>query len=83
MRSLSLFSSDDLLAITNLTPGSVTPLGILNDIEYCVNFYLDSEFMGNRISVHPNDNTTTVRLMADDLKNLIKAHGNSAEYAEI
>lgn len=83
LRALSFASADDLLAIMGLTPGSVTPLGILNDEERRVHFYLDSEFSGNMIGVHPNDNTATVWLKADDLIALIREHGNEADYVRI
>lgn len=66
-----------------LTPGSVTPLGILNDNERKVHFYLDIEFVGNKIGVHPNDNTATVWMQANDLMNLVREHGNEAEFVEI
>lgn len=83
LRVLSFASSDDLLAIMGLTPGSVTPLGILNDNERKVHFYLDIEFVGNKIGVHPNDNTATVWMQANDLMNLVREHGNEAEFVEI
>lgn len=83
LRVLSFASSDDLLAIMGLTPGSVTPLGILNDNECKVHFYLDIEFVGNKIGVHPNDNTATVWMQANDLMNLVREHGNEAEFVEI
>ena len=42
--------------------------------------YLDAEFSGSMIGVHPNDNTATVWMQADDLMELIKKHGNEAEF---
>ena len=66
-----------------LHPGSVTPLGILNDAEHRVHFYLDSEFAGNKIGVHPNDNTATVWMQADDLIKIIQNHGNATEYTSL
>lgn len=83
LRALSFASADDLFAIMRLFPGSVTPLGILNDAEHRVHFYLDSEFAGNKIGVHPNDNTATVWMQADDLIQLIQKHGNEAVITEI
>lgn len=83
LRALTFASAEDLLAIMGLTPGSVSPLGILNDAEHRVHFYLDQAFSGNRIGVHPNDNTATVWLRADDLMCLICAHGNHAEFTEV
>lgn len=83
LRPLSFASADDLLAIMGLLPGSVTPLGILNDTAHRVYFYLDSEFAGNKIGVHPNDNTATVWMQADDLMRLIQKHGNEASFTTL
>jgi len=83
LRNLSFASAEDLLQILGLTPGAVTPLGLLNDEERRVHLYLDAFFAGNRIGVHPNDNTATVWLWADDVMRLIQEHGNTAEYVEI
>lgn len=83
LRSLSFASADDLFLIMGLLPGSVTPLGILNDTECKVHVYLDAEFWGNKIGVHPNDNTATIWMQADDLMKLIQKHGNEALFVEI
>ena len=83
LRTLSFASAEDLLAIMQLTSGSVSPLGILNDAELRVHFYLDAEFKGNKIGIHPNDNTATVGMQADDLMKLIQKHGNEASFVEI
>lgn len=83
LRALTFASAEDLSDILNLIPGAVTPLGLLNDGEHRVHFYLDREFMGNRIGVHPNENTATVWMQADDLMKLILAHGNEAKYTEV
>ena len=84
-KALSLASGDDLFAIMKLEPGSVTPLGLLNDDEKRVEFYLDKSFLeGNaRIGCHPNDNTATVWLNIKDLLTLIKEHGNTVHIVEI
>lgn len=79
LRALSFASEEDLLTYLGLTPGSVTPLGLLTDPEHRIHFYLDAEFVGNKIGVHPNDNTATVWMQADDLVRLIRAHGNDVE----
>lgn len=77
-RPISFASENDLMTILNLIPGSVTPLGLLNDQELKVSFYLDKEFLTGKeiIGVHPNDNTATLWLKVEDLINLIKDHGN-------
>ena len=83
LRALSFASTEELFSIMELTPGAVTPLGILNDTESRVHFYLDEEYIGNKIGVHPNDNTETIWMQADDLMGLIQKHGNEAEYVKI
>ncbi len=83
LRALSFASADDLFAIMGLRPGSVTPLGILNDEDCRVHFFLDSEFDGNIIGIHPNDNTATVWLQARDLIKLIQEHGNEAMLVDV
>ncbi len=84
-RKLSFASPDDLMAILGLIPGAVTPLGLLNDGERRVIFYLDSAFIGEPglIGVHPNDNTATVWMKTEDLVEMIKEHGNDVNYFEI
>ena len=67
----------------HLTPGSVTPLGLLNDPDRSVQFYLDRDFEGGRIGVHPNDNTATVWLSTRDLLDLLREHGSPVQWAEI
>ena len=78
-----LYRLDELDEILGVSPGSVGPLGILNDTECRVHFYMDDEFKGNRVGVHPNENTATLWMSADDLLNLIQDHGNIAEYVRM
>lgn len=83
LKNLSFASPEDLLNILKLTPGSVTPLGLLNDEENKVHFYLDQEFNGGKIGVHPNDNTATVWLNTSDLIKIIESSGNEVTVTEI
>lgn len=76
-RPLTFASAEELKEILGLTPGSVTPLGLLNDEENRVAFYLDDCFLEkDLIGVHPNDNTATVWLHATDLLTLLREHGS-------
>lgn len=77
-RSLSFASEIDLLDLLDLHLGSVTPLGLLNDKEHKVQFFLDKDFTEEPklIGVHPNDNTATVWLKTQDLIEIINQHGN-------
>lgn len=70
--------------LLGLMPGAVTPLGILNDSEKKVKFFLDEELVnGGLIGVHPNDNTATVWLKTTELIDIIKKHGNEVEAVRI
>lgn len=85
IRSLSFASEHDLMTMLGLVPGSVTPLGILNHDEINVKVFLDQNFFESFgiIGVHPNDNTATVWMKAEDLVSIIKEHGNEIEIVEI
>ena len=82
-RPLSFASDEDLLNILGLTPGSVTPFGLLNDKDSRVIFYIDEFFKDKKIGVHPNDNRATVWIKSNDLVNIIKESGNSCFYIEM
>ena len=84
-RALSFASENDLMNIMRLIPGSVTPLGILNDKEVKVKLFIDRDFLESPgiIGIHPNENTATVWLKIEDLINIIKEHGNQVEVIEI
>lgn len=83
-RNLSFASPEDLMNIMGLIPGAVSPLGILNDTELKVHFYIDKDFMNDShlIGIHPNDNTATVWLKIEDLIEIIKEHGNDVNVIE-
>ncbi len=84
-RPLSFASEQDLMGIMNLIAGSVTPLGLLNDNELKVIFYLDKDFLNGKqiIGVHPNDNTATLWLKVTDLIDIIQEHGNQVNIVEL
>ena len=84
-RKLSFASENDLMEIMNLIPGAVTPLGLLNDKDIKITFYLDKEFLNDKaiIGVHPNDNTATIWLKVEDLVVIIKEHGNQVNIVKI
>lgn len=84
-KPLSFASEEDLKKYLGLTPGSVTPIGLLDDTECKVKFFLDSEFLeGNGIiGVHPDINTATMWLKTEDLIALIREHGTEVELFSI
>lgn len=83
LRSLSFASPEDLKKYMDLTPGAVTPLGLLNVEEAPITMYLDAEFKDSIIGIHPNENTATVWLQGDDLVALLRENGCEVEIVEI
>lgn len=79
-RKLQFASEDDLYKYMKLIRGSVTPLGTMNDDECFVQVFIDAYYVGRQISIHPNENTATIYLNCDDLMQVIREHGNSAQY---
>lgn len=84
-RPLSFASEQELMSIMNLIAGSVTPLGLLNDNDLKVAFYLDKDFLNGKqiIGIHPNENTATLWLKIEDLISIIKEHGNEVNIVEL
>ena len=82
-RPLSFASPQLLDEILGLIPGSVTPLGILNDEERRVEVLLDSAFEEKRIAMHPNENTATLWMQEEDLAGIVREHGNGYRYVEL
>lgn len=84
-RRLSFASPEDMEALLGLTPGSVSPLGLLNDREHRVHYYLDQDLAGEEalVGMHPNENTASIWLKPADLIALIQEHGNEVTVVEI
>ena len=70
-KELNIYNQE-LNNILKLKPGSVTPLGIINDKDNIVTLIIDNELKGKKILVHPNTNTKTIVLSYDDLIKFIE-----------
>lgn len=85
-RRLTFCSENDLFDKLGLTPGSVTPFGLLNDKDNLVKFYLDEDLVlsdEDIIGIHPNDNTATIWMKSSDLIDIIKDSGNEVKIIKI
>ena len=78
-RPLSFADECNLMDVLALTPGSVTPFGLLNDKDCKAQLYLDEDFLNapGTIGIHPNDNTATVWLHTEDLIRLLREQGHN------
>lgn len=84
-KPLTFASPEELQQLLGLIPGAVTPFGLLNDTECKVHFYIDRDFWqgSGRIGVHPNDNTATVWLQAEELTALLREHGTAVDVVDL
>lgn len=84
-RRLSFASAGDLKEMLDVLPGSVSPLGLLNNEACNVKLFLDGEFVRGSgiIGIHPNENTATIWLKAEDLMKMIIRHGNKVQVVEL
>lgn len=82
---LGFASPDRLLKYLKLTPGSVSPFGIINDEKREVTVFLDKELLANndKLNFHPNINTATIQISKDDLFKFLKWAGNEVMEVEI
>lgn len=69
---LSFASNDELEKILLLKQGSVTPLGIINDVDNKVVLVIDKELKDKKLLVHPNINTKTISIEYKDLIKFIE-----------
>lgn len=74
-KRLHFASPEELYQYLKLTPGTVTPLGIIND-KHIVKVLLDHKLVNQYLLVHPNINTATISISYDDLLVFIKYCGN-------
>jgi len=81
---LSFGSPDRLQRYLGLTPGSVSPFGILNDVRKEVVVVVDSDLRGApRVGFHPNVNTATVVIAEQDFERFLDASGNVVRYLQL
>jgi Ala-tRNA(Pro) deacylase len=82
--SLSFASEERLYKYLGLKSGSVSPFGLINDIESKVIVLIDRELTDKSIvNFHPNVNTATIGVSYIDLEKFIKWHKNKFYYIDI
>ena len=81
---LSFASPERLMTHLGVTPGSVSPFGLINDASHEVRVFLDRDLKAaERISFHPNINTVTVVLAFADFERFLAARGNPVRYVTV
>lgn len=82
--NLSFASEKRLFKYLGLKPGSVSPFGLINDMERAVVVLIDKNLVSsNIINFHPNVNTATIGISYIDLEKFIKWQKNKFYYINI
>jgi len=75
---LSFGSPERLMTHLGLTPGSVSPFGLLNDAAASVRVIIDADLRGkDRLIFHPNINTGSVVVSWTDLEKFLATRKNT------
>ena len=81
---LSFASPERLMTHLGVTPGSVSPFGLINDRDHTVRVALDRDFQAaERLAFPPNINTATFTVSAADFKKFLDACGNTVQHVSI
>lgn len=79
------FASDQRLKkYLGVEPGSVSPFGLMNDIDKKVHLFIDEKLKeSDRLAFHPNINTASVVILRSDLIKFLEFTGNTYEYIKL
>ena len=82
-RRLTMASAEELMQLLQLSPGAVTPFGLLQDSEHKVQTFFDAELKENTIATHLDSNTATVWLKCQKLVHLLEEKGHKSTYLNL
>jgi Ala-tRNA(Pro) deacylase len=78
---LSFGSPERLAARLGLTPGAVSPFGLINDRAREVRVAIDSDLRAAaHVAFHPNVNTATLRLSREDFERFLASTGHTVTW---
>lgn len=81
---LSFASPKRMLRYLGITPGSVSPFGLINDQDKHTHLFLDENLKKSAsISFHPNINTASLVLSFEDFQRFLDWTGNTYEYLKL
>ncbi|GHT54505.1 aminoacyl-tRNA deacylase [Bacteroidia bacterium] len=81
---LSFASEQRMMKYLGVTPGSVTPFGLINDEEHHVHVFLDKDLQkAERLSFHPCINTASLMISKDDFIRFLDYTQNRYEWMEL
>lgn len=78
---LSFASPERLKQHLGLTPGSVSPFGLMNDPGHNVDVFVDASLRSaERLAFHPNINTSTLAIRFEDFERFLRTTGHVPRY---
>jgi Ala-tRNA(Pro) deacylase len=81
---LSFANADLMQEHLGVTPGSVTALAVINDVDHTVTFVLDQNLkQADIINAHPLENTATTSLARDDLLRFVEKTGHDVKIIDL
>ena len=81
---LSFASEARMERYLGLKPGSVSPFGLVNDVEHHVHVFLDENLRHyTHLSFHPNDNRASLNITLQDFVRYMDATGNAYEWIQL
>jgi len=81
---LSFASPERMNRFLGISPGSVSPFGLIHDKDHHVYVFIDKKLLNaERLSFHPNDNTASLSLSLMDFIRFLDQMGNGYEFLEL
>jgi len=81
---LSFGSPERLMSAMGLTPGSVSPFGLLNDPAHAVHVIVDDDLRRTeRLIFHPNINTASLTITVADFERFLAARENHVRWIRV
>jgi Ala-tRNA(Pro) deacylase len=81
---LSFGSPERLMATLGVTPGSVSPFGLIHDARGSVRVIVDVDLRGaDRLIFHPNINTASVAISGADFERFLTSRGNPVTWVRV
>jgi len=81
---LSFGSPERLKANLGLTPGSVSPFGLIHDVRHAVRVIVDEDLRSaERLIFHPNINTASLSIRSTDFVRFLESTGNVVRWIRV
>lgn len=82
--SIKFANEQDLKEYLGVTPGAVSPFGLINDRDHKVQLIIDKEVWDAQfVSFHPNINTETLELSGIDFHKYVESLSNELKIIEV